>query len=462
MKRIKHYQEFFPFIVYFLVLLLYSKYMNYTTGDYGLFSNALKYQNIFSWLVERYYFWSSRLGIEFVLAIFTAVDINVFRIVNIVINVYIMYAICKLVDLKSFMSRMLLLSLFLMYNIHDMSSAGWIPTEINYRWVVAAILTLAILLKIKYIKGKESYYALIASVSLVIFSGSHEQGVIILIFAFATFLIVYYKRYKLIDKGALSLLIASFLLMLVIVLAPGNALRMQMSISANDPLLVQNNMFDKIWLGVIRFHSMFLHSPDYIKTHPEKYAVCCHHLTYAFVLIMIVHCLTCYKEKIRILDVVLSVIPALILLGYLLAPLSDTVGLIFAYPGMPFVIDYENWSFYAPLLFSILFCCAVVCYLYRHFDPTLYLLILSVLLAGLASQVMMGFSPTIYISSHRTSVFLYFSILLISSILFKDIEYRTIQKKRIRGIIWGVVSLLLIVSVIDSYYSFLLLAPRGW
>ena len=186
----------FPYLVYLLVLLLYSKYMNYTTGDYEYFSNVLQNQNIFSWLVERYYSWSSRLGIEFVLALFTAIDINVFRVVDIVINVYIMWAICKLIDIKSYLSKMLLLSLLLMYNIHDMSSAGWIPTEINYRWVVAAILTLSILLKSKYINGKENKFALIASVFLVIFSGSHEQGVLILIFTFTIFLIIYYQRYS--------------------------------------------------------------------------------------------------------------------------------------------------------------------------------------------------------------------------------------------------------------------------
>ena len=250
--------------------------------------------------------------------------------------------------------------------------------------------------------------------------------------------------------------------MIAILCAPGNALRMQIAIGDTDPLLIKNNMYDKIWLGIIRFHSMFIHFPDSIKIHQEEYGACCHHLTYAFVSVLIVHCFTCYREKIHILDIILSGIPALILMGYMLAPLSDSIGLIFAHPGFPFVINYGDWSFYAPVLFSIIFWCAVVGYIYRHLDSITLLMVLAILLAGLVSQIVMGFSPTIYRSAHRTSIFMYFSILLISSIIFKGIERRAIQRRYMRCLAWGVVSALLIVGAIDSYYSFLLLAPCGW
>lgn len=434
-------EKYSSYVIYTLVMLLYHKYMNLTTRDYQYFSNVLTDNNMFGWLIERYNTWSSRIGVEFVLALFSTININVFRIVDIIVNVGILYLITDLLNLRSLSSRMLLLALLLMLNIHDMGEAGWIPTMINYMWVVAALLIVVFYLKMCYYQ-RESVLMLCAAFLSVLFAGTHEQGVVILISIFLLFIYVFYSKYGIVNKTAVSLLVLSVILMVLILLAPGNEIRTMAEMNNPDasPLFLENNIVDKIWLGIIRFHSKFLFPTN-------------HHLSYAFAIVLILHGLH-YWNKGKKFDVILSFIPLFIIVGnaFFSSWLEDTF--------MPFTIDYDNIKFYVILFICTIFVLSTIVYFYRAFNLLEFIIISTTLLTGIITQILMGFTPTLYRSGSRTSIFLYFAFIMVSAFLFKDIDcYYNIKLKALKA---GVVLLLLVIATIDSINSFLLLVPRGW
>ena len=432
------------YYVYSLVLLLYHKYMNLTLPDD--YSYVLREHNIFAWLIERYNTWSSRVGVEFVLA-FAAYNQIAFIVMDMIVNVAIMYLIIRLLDIKRLSEKWLVLALLLMYNIHDMSSAGWVATMVNYMWVVAALLIMANILELHF-KGSVRNCLLPFSLLIVCFAGSHEQGVIALLIMFLTYIGIDYKCNHHINKDIICFFVLSTLLLLFIVLSPGNQIRTQVAttVPGANPLFFESTIFEKVWLGVLRFHSMYL-SPNN------------HHLAYAFSAVLLSHSLMGDKKK---MDVVLASIPLCILVGYYLAFKWSLGNAVFCQPDKPFVIDDGDWCFYAPLICSILFCVSVIAYLFRNFSTKKFVFCASLLLIGIATQILMGFSPTIYISGNRTSIFLYFSFVLLTIILFKSLEEYGGHRKFCKIVSYSMVLLFLTISILDSIDSFLLLAPRGW
>ena len=221
--------------------------MNLTLPDD--YSYVLREHNIFAWLIERYNTWSSRVGVEFVLA-FAAYNQIAFIVMDMIVNVAIMYLIIRLLDIKRLSEKWLVLALLLMYNIHDMSSAGWVATMVNYMWVVAALLIMANILELHF-EGRVRKCLLPFSLLIICFAGSHEQGVIALLIMFLTYIGIDYKCNHHINKDIICFFVLSTLLLLFIVLSPGNQIRTQVAttVPGASPLFFESTIFEKVWLG---------------------------------------------------------------------------------------------------------------------------------------------------------------------------------------------------------------------
>ena len=77
--------------------------------------------------------------------------------------------------------------------------------------------------------------------------------------------------------------------------------------------------------------------------------------------------------------------------------------------------------------------------------------VIGLLLIGGISRVMMGFSPTIFASSSRTMIFLYWALLLIILLMFKNF-YKRLRKRDI------VVIFIVIIGIILLNYARLFLS----
>ncbi len=453
--------RFIPYVIYTLWVLLYHKYMNLAFGDDVANSALLAEKNLLDVVIDCYNGWQSRIGIIFVMPIIEYYP-WVFLVLDVFINISIMYMIIKIFRLNDTIERFLLLSLLLMFNIHDMSSAGWMTTIINYLWPVAALLLLIVLLQYRY-SGVKNLFFIPVSFLILFFISTHEQCVVILISMYLIYLFLYYQQEKKIDMAVLSFVIVCCLCVFLILLSPGNANRMQaeMLLEWSSPLYAENSFLDKVWLGIIRFHAMFLAAPQ-IWNHSNFMSVPDHHLSYAFSLILIVHCFCIRDKKLKPLDVLLAITPFFVLLCYLLASFIPFFSYVFSQPGMPFVIDYLDWRFYSPVIFSILFVASFVTYIYRNFNLKYFTVIFVLLLSGLATQVMMGLTPSIYRSGARTSIFLYFILLMLAIYLFRDMNNRVVKRKTYKYVVYGLISSLFALSIYDCIGFFLFLAPRGY
>lgn len=400
-----HINRILPYIIYLIVLLIWHKWANLRTCDDPYFSDVLDTTNPFSFLYERYMTWSSRIGVEFVL-IHVGYFVELFRFLDVIINLSVLWMVIHLCKIRQLKAQLFTVGLFLLYNLHEMRSAGWIATMVNYMWVLAALLFLWIVFT-KYIdKGRLSVIEWLIVVCLIFFTGTHEQGLIILIAELLACMFSYYIHHNRISIPMLFYLGLALCTIILIAASPGNARRMQMSIGDTDPYIVYCSFFDKIWLGMMRFNSMFMGK--------------CHHIFVAFSICLYIHACSMKRPNLHI-NRILGAIPLLISILYCIS-LNSTCFLnnFFVKPEEPFLIDYGKWNNYPPVIISTIVVLVVIYYIYRNTRLHSGIVYIGLFLSAVLSQIMMGFSPTIYRSHFRTSIFLYFAMIIIATVLFSE------------------------------------------
>jgi len=97
-----------------------------------------------------------------------------------------------------------------------------------------------------------------------------------------------------------------------------------------------------------------------------------------------------------------------------------------AHPTMPdfapiTVVNYDSFISYMPLISSLLVIGCIVINLYYFFEKKSILPIL-IFLAGFCSRMIMSFSPSIYESAGRTYMLMYFSIIIIILMIYKELK----------------------------------------
>lgn len=125
--------------------IIYHLRIRTMAGDDVFFSQATSELGLWNYLILRYETWTSRFVIEFLL-----VEIIKYPL------------LWRLIDLALFISFPVLLSkifgggkwmnwcaaaAILLYPFHDMGTAGWITTTVNYFWPVWGMFFVGVLLK---------------------------------------------------------------------------------------------------------------------------------------------------------------------------------------------------------------------------------------------------------------------------------------------------------------------------
>ena len=213
----------------------------------------------------------------------------------------------------------------------------------------------------------------------------------------------------------LALVIASFIF---IVTCPGNYVRTTDEIERYFQDMEMFNFLDKLSLGFTSTLGLII---------GEEMVV--------FILMssMInIYIFTHYKEK---LYRIVSIFPliSVIILSLLVGPENpDMLGRVFPflYSFRTLVVSEQvfltastsnNLLYITPLIFSFMFFISVglsILLVYKNLKDNLPLLIF---LAGLASRVMIGFSPTVFSSGARTMIFFEFAMISIAFIVWQKI-----------------------------------------
>ena len=408
MNKKNRMSTYLPFFVVGLTALIWHIVIKIEAGDDVVyFQTLMDGRSIFEILAHRYETWSSRMAIEFVMiplvnhpVLWKLIDTIVFTTIPV-----LMYQILLSGDREdenAAMLRWTLCGFVLLYPFSDMVSAGWIATTTNYLWPLWCLLFMVLLLKKIAAQSKIRWQEALAGTFACIYGSSQEQVAVIL-FVILILAMVYLFRRKKYSLQLLYLFTVLDLISLISILAcPGNAVRSAQEAQGRMPGFETMTVWQKLYMGTANVERIFLANVDTV------------FLVITLSLVILVYIKTRNYEK-----TLISAAPIAVLAGYSVIRISHPwYEKIFVVPGQTSAWDFKNYETYLPLFFLLMAVAGMLFALYQLLGSVIERYVYMVLLlgVGLASGVVMGFSPTIYASANRPYIYLYF--ILIMAILF--------------------------------------------
>lgn len=382
------------------IFILYHVVVRLNFGDDITFSNVLNEVTLNECLISCYETWSSRILIHTILVFITRVPI-IWRILDCFLWLFVTQSMIKLIGMKTWDEYFLIGFMMIVYPFWNMGEAGWMATTVNYIWPLAALLVVC-KFNMKYIQGKRiDVWNIIGLFLALLFAGNHEQSVVLL---FATIVCAAVKNFHMRKKGMLLFLIELMIVvieLIFILTTPGNVNRKQVELNHVMGGYEDLNVIEKLYLGLMKTESVFIAVPNMV------------FITFCVLLFVIM-----VKKKNKI-DII-SFIPVLILLfPTTICSFLPNYDRIFFVPEERFIIDWNSYKTYLPLCWLFIIIVCIICTIYRLFKDSLFdfWFLVFLLATGFATNVVMGWSPTVYLSGNRTSAFLYFILIFVSGFL---------------------------------------------
>lgn len=419
-----------------IVFLIFSLHYNMSldTGDDSIFKDILDNKTVFEHIKTLYFYTNGKVFPDTMAAIFTHLDPIIWKILNTIIFVIIIICIKAFYFEKSFgylniVDICLSSSVVLLYPFDLMHSAGYVATSTNYIWSFAALLIAILPIKFSahFHRYKVMYLICIAG---AIYAGNQEQAGAILLIVYLLYILYSIFSHKRIDKFIWIQFTISVTSLFVIFTAPGHIRRMEQYTRFNVPDFLELDIFDKLVRGFTSTVSYLFYKTNVIWP------------LFCFLLMLVVW--SKYKSY---LIKAISMLPFFcsLLTGVLrtrLLPL-EWQQLFCWCPEW----GYSMWDFhritsetfleikyYIPILVSIIVMGIVILEIFWIYgigkEGIVFFLTFS---AGLCTRFVLGFSPTIYVSSFRTFSYLYFAIGICSVLLLKKLLYDCKKRYWITG-----------------------------
>lgn len=413
--------------VLFVFLIVLHSFFKLGVGDDVYFSNTV-ISNIFGFLGFRYQEWSSRILIEFVLVIMCHLPHFCWYIMDSLMILLVVYAMNKLFVRKDIYFVIVAFLLFFLYPFSQMKEAGWYATTINYLWPMACALFSLIPLKNAFygVKDKKIMYLLYSLAT--VFACSQELICALLFGIYLIYIIFLYKKQK-INKFVMFQLFLIIVSIFVFILCPGNTVRKIDEIEHRYTAYAGFTVFQKVILGLFSTFAFIF----------EEY-----HLA-LIVLLFLLHFMGS-KSTNKFLKIN-SALPLIMYFGYKLVPSSLYLKHYFtSFMGQLDIFYVFTKSNMLIILFITMFVLSIAINLYFILknSKSIYVKLtpVIVLLAGILSRVMMGFSPTIYASGKRTFVFYHFCLIICIMLILNEIVKNNKENKVLVLVIFVLLMLL--------------------
>lgn len=401
-----------PVAVFLGVMVLFHVLMR--EPSYGdaprVFGTLTQHDLLFAVLYTRFIGWTSRILIEGVLiSLATGPHFILFALIDTLMWLLLAYSLQVLTNWRR---PWLVVGLLLCYPFQQMNSAGWMATLINYLWPVAlGTYALSVLWRL-FTTGHLSWATIAMSTLALLFATNFETYAVfylIILIGMAVLIATHRKftKHDWVTFGAHAL-VCAFNLALAL-FSPGNANRTNTSTILSFKDFPTYSLVDKAALGATTTMQALVSG------------------SLLFALFAVALAARSIRTKFWPISV-LGLIP-LTVIGMMHAPRS----LLNAYlPTLPKLIDtamgpspvlatnYLNGLSYVPLVFAI-----------GMMGLTLAAIVISAsnlesaliagwtFVAGLITRIAMGFSPTVYVSSDRTFLFLLI-VLIYLTVQFQD------------------------------------------
>lgn len=406
MEKTKNYmkvitqRKYLPIWIFIVVQFVYHIFIREPEDSDAMwfFRNQLDAFDLKTFLVLRYRTWSSRLIIEGLL-VYISRHFLVWKILNFLCWLFLAYGMLQLFPKKDKEQvRWLIMFVLLVYPLWDLSTAGWMATSLNYSWPLAlGIFALNAVAKIYYGR-KIPIWLGILYCGATVYGANMEQmcAILLAVFSVAILYFIYQKKpfsnyFWLLPCWLISL--GEFIFILT---CPGNMARKQQEIVNCMPNFESMTLLDKLSMGFMDTMNHLLASGNML------------FLLYTVLLAIIVF----LKSK-NLFFRYVSLIPIFwnVLLVYFWDMFYQEFKILAEIFKRNEIVNGSNYELgvtYLPLVvyLLVLWCVFVsliaVCESWFELACHCFVLVL-----GLASRVVMGFSPSIYVSEGRTFLYLY-------------------------------------------------------
>lgn len=246
-------RSFYRVLIYSLLWVVFFYLLSPVIPTYGddmVNQGALNDKHFFEWIVGLYHFWTGRLILSSLLVGLLNTSILIWRALNAFMLTLLVYAIVEHVDGKLFSAILAsLLILVLPISILN-SSAFWITGSLNYLWPTSALVALLSLLRRFYKQEFVSNIQYIGAIILTIFASNMEQTALVLIVFYAIIIVYVYIMSKRFDQRMISLWIFMVVGFIFTLFAPGNYYRFNAEVLGLNPSFVMLDGFDKMMIGL--------------------------------------------------------------------------------------------------------------------------------------------------------------------------------------------------------------------
>lgn len=410
-------------------------------GDDQAFSKYLLDGNLLSFLHSRYTGWSSRLVIEVILSLLTHATF-LWRIGNAIAMfgvVYIPYYLImrKENDMDNARNLIVSYALFFMLPFKMFYETGWMATTMNYLWVLfmAELAMLPSLMTLIGKKNKTPKSLSVIALLALIYAANQEQMVVMLVLANLSIITLFIYKHQSFRRELVQLVIAC-VSMLIIVLAPGNAVRKVKEVHWL-PLFPTLSPFKKIELGFSSTLGHFFFNFDMLA------------------LVLLVLLVLIYVKQKKVTSCMVIGVPIILMVALTLK--DSAIGKI--YPGLQKIstsvtpygtnIIFNDFQSWVPDLILLMISAIVILGILWSSKKQSRWIITVILVLGVLSRIMMGFSPTIWASGERTFLFLYEAIICACLYLYNQLEEK--NTKKVTGILLssiGFASYLLVLMIV--------------
>lgn len=427
-----------PFIVLLIILIVIHCIIKLNYADDLYFAQVLDQNKLFTWLIERYDTWSSRVIVEAVLVIVMHFGEFLWKLFDIAMFILLAVSISKLFVKKNVKRyNWIIVGLILIYPLKDMSTAGWAATTINYIWPLSLGLYCLTIVK-KILKNENiKIHEYIFSVIALIYATNVEQmcAILLAIYIPTTVYLVFFKK-----KNNVYIILQSAICTLSLILTlscPGNAIRNASETLTWFPEFVQLSFIDKFLMGYSSSLAKFIFEPNAL----------------FMIAVALVFILVSNKEK-SIYIRIFSSIPLICnitfgFIGWVLGKVMPN------FPNQSNSMTKYGITDTFPLIILTIVGVSFIYSIYIIFKNNIKSLIcIYILLLGVASRIVIGFSPTIWASNDRTFLYMYFSIILCCLMLYQEayeLKYKNIKYIDYLISFWAVIS-----CVFSCTYAFIL------
>lgn len=403
-----------PFIIFFIILIVMHLGICKISGDDFKFSEELLNNDFFTYLLQRYDTWSSRVIIEASLISILQYGLTLWKILNIIIYIILAKSISKICNEKN--NKMLnyaICGLILLIPISVVSNTGWVSTTTNYLWVVSLGLYSISVIKDSLNNIKIPWWKIILSILFTIYACNQEQMAVAMFIVLAGILIYQLiKNKKNIsyiikkEKLLLVLLIITIVSLIFILTCPGNLLRKTKEIDRWYPEYINLNIVEKVELGVTSIMSNLILNTNYI-----------------FIIFTLILAYGAWKTQKNKLIKLICVIPAIssvvftIFREYIILAMPQIEDVLIQFNQQTLIMKTNdiNISTILFMMYYIFILLAIPTGMYFIFKNKKEFYICSgIYCVGFITRFIMGFSPTVFASGIRTFIFLYISFIMIS------------------------------------------------